>query len=155
MPRRRSQSNELAFEDSLSDDWGHDLTMVEVPLGNKPLWALGFVVGAIVLTILGRVIFLNASNAYYVARAAANVAQGQSTPAPRGMIYDREGNGLVANKAVFAAYLDAHQFFSGETIGPSGGHTNDPNYFWHGIGYRVVHVEPKPSARFLNAHCFE
>jgi penicillin-binding protein 2 len=117
MPRRRSQSNELAFEDSLSDDWGHDLTMVEVPLGNKPLWALGFVVGAIVLTILGRVIFLNASNAYYVARAAANVAQGQSTPAPRGMIYDREGNGLVANKAVFAAYLDAHQFLAEKQSG--------------------------------------
>ncbi len=113
MPRRKTKYNEIAFEDSLSDDWGRDLTMVEVPLGNRPLWVLGIVLGGIALVILGRVALLNITgNAYFTARAASNVAQENETPAPRGIIYDREGDALVENKAVFAAYLDPHQFLS-------------------------------------------
>ena len=114
MPRRARKYDNLAFEDSISDDWGHDLTMVEVPLGNKPLWILGVVVAAVSLVIIGRVIFLNASNRYYAARAAANVAQSNETPAPRGIIYDREGAPLVANQAVFAAYFDPHAFIANQ-----------------------------------------
>ncbi|HVN26129.1 MAG TPA: penicillin-binding transpeptidase domain-containing protein [Candidatus Paceibacterota bacterium] len=111
MPRKRTSPNNISFEESLSDDWGRDLTMVEVPLGNRPLLLLGIVIAALGMLIIGRVVYLNASGyGYYAARAAANVAQGQETPAPRGMIYDREGDELVANKAVFAAYLDARQF---------------------------------------------
>jgi len=113
MSRRIRKYNDVAFEESLGDDWGRDLTMVEVPLGNKPLWSLGIILGAIGLIILGRVIFLNAaSGTYYAARAAANVAQEQSTPAPRGIIYDREGEALVKNNAVFTAYLNPHQFLA-------------------------------------------
>ena len=116
MPRPARKYNDVAFEESLGDDWGRDLTMVEVPLGKKPLWSLGGVLVAIGLVILGRVIFLNvAFGAYYSARAAANVAQAQATPAPRGIIYDREGDALVKNDAVFAAYLDPHQFLADPT----------------------------------------
>jgi penicillin-binding protein 2 len=113
MSRSIRKYNDVAFEESLGDDWGRDLAMVEVPLGNKPLWSLGAVLAVISLVVLGRVIFLNAaSGAYYTARAAANVAQEQETPAPRGIIYDREGNALVKNSAVFTAYLDPHQFLA-------------------------------------------
>ncbi len=113
MSRPARKYNDVAFEESLGDDWGKDLTMVEVPLGNKPLWSLGVVLFIVGLLIVSRVVFLNAaSGAYYSGRAAANVAQSQATPAPRGVIYDREGEALVKNNAVFAAYLDPHQFLT-------------------------------------------
>ena len=113
MPRPARKYNDVALEESLGDDWGRDLTMVEVPLGNKPLWSLAAVLAGIGFIIIGRVVFLNASNGtYYAARAAANVAQAKATPAPRGIIYDREGDALVKNDAVFAAYLDPHQFLA-------------------------------------------
>jgi penicillin-binding protein 2 len=107
---------DIPFEDSLNDDWGHDLDMVEVPLGARPLIVLGAVIACIALIVLGRVVFLNWSGAYYVARATDNADQAQATPAPRGIIYDAEGDPLVANKAVFDAVLDAHLFISDPSL---------------------------------------
>jgi penicillin-binding protein 2 len=104
---------EIPFEDSLNDDWGHDLDMVEVPLGTRPVVILGAVIAGIAFIILGRVIYLNwTGGAYYAARAIDNASQAQATPAPRGIIYDAEGDPLVTNKAVFDAVLDAHLFIS-------------------------------------------
>ncbi len=104
---------DIPFEDSLNDDWGHDLDMVEVPLGARPLIMLGVVIGIIALIILGRVAYLNwGGGAYYAARALDNADQATATPAPRGIIYDAEGNPLVENTAVFDAVLDAHLFIS-------------------------------------------
>ncbi len=109
----KKKSQEIPFEDSLNDDWGHDLDMVEVPLGARPMIVLGTVIAAIALIVFGRVAYLNWSGgAYYAARAADNADQTQATPAPRGIIYDAEGNPLVENKAVFDAVLDAHLFIS-------------------------------------------
>ncbi len=104
---------EIPFEDSLNDDWGHDLDMVEVPLGTRPVVILGVVIACIALIILGRVIYLNwTGGTYYAARAIDNATAAQATPAPRGIIYDAEGDPLVQNKAVFDAVLDAHLFIS-------------------------------------------
>ncbi len=104
---------DIPFEDSLNDDWGHDLDMVEVPLGGRPLVVLAAVVALIALVVLGRVVYLNWSGgAYYAARAIDNASQSQATPAPRGIIYDAEGDPLVENKAVFDAVLNAHLFIS-------------------------------------------
>ncbi|MGD1003341.1 MAG: penicillin-binding transpeptidase domain-containing protein [Minisyncoccia bacterium] len=104
---------EIPFEDSLNDDWGHDLDMVEVPLGTRPVVILGAVIACIALIILGRVAYLNwIGGAYYAARATDNADQAQATPAPRGIIYDAEGDPLVTNKAVFDAVLDARLFIS-------------------------------------------
>jgi penicillin-binding protein 2 len=108
---------EIPFEDSLNDDWGHDLDMVEVPLGTRPVVILGVVIACIALIILGRVVYLNwTSGAYYAARATDNADQAQATPAPRGIIYDAEGDPLVQNKAVFNAVLDAHLFISDPSL---------------------------------------
>jgi penicillin-binding protein 2 len=108
---------EIPFEDSLNDDWGHDLDMVEVPLGARPIVILGAVIAGIALIILGRVIYLNwTGGAYYAARATDNADQAQATPAPRGIIYDAEGDPLVQNKAVFDAVLDAHLFISDQSL---------------------------------------
>lgn len=104
---------EIPFEDSLNDDWGRDLDMVEVPLAARPIVILGAIIMCITLILLGRVIYLNwTSGAYYAARAIDNATAAQATPAPRGIIYDAEGDPLVENKAVFDAVLDAHMFIS-------------------------------------------
>jgi cell division protein FtsI/penicillin-binding protein 2 len=39
-------------------------------------------------------------------RAETNATQSKTTAAPRGLIYDREGDVLAENKAAFAAILD-------------------------------------------------
>ena len=108
---------EIPFEDSLNDDWSRDLNMVEVPLGNRSLWALGAVVLVIVLVVFVRVAYLEFFNgAYFAARALDNASQSQSAPAPRGIVYDKEGNALVENKAVFTAELNAHTFLANQAL---------------------------------------
>ena len=63
-----------------------------------------------------RGVFELGGGAYYAARADDNADQAQATPAPRGIIYDAEGDPLVANKAVFDAVLDAHLFISDPSL---------------------------------------
>ncbi len=109
----RNRHDDIPFEDSINDDWSRDLNMVEVPLGNKPLWALGIAVLAIVLAVFGRVAYLNLFlGPYYAARAADNASQSTAAPAPRGIIYDAQGDPLVENVAVFAAELNARKFIT-------------------------------------------
>jgi penicillin-binding protein 2 len=111
------KKQEIPFEDSLNDDWGHDLDMVEVPLGARPLITLGVIIACVALVILGRVVYLNwTGGAYYAARAEDNATAAQATPAPRGIIYDAEGDPLVQNKAVFDAVLDAQLFISDPSL---------------------------------------
>jgi len=107
------RKNDIPFEESLNDDWSRDLDMVEVPIGNRPLWYLGITISAIALIVVGQVLYLSVvRGGYYEARAEDNVAEFTRTPAPRGIIYDREGNALVENKAAFAAILDSHAFIT-------------------------------------------
>jgi penicillin-binding protein 2 len=113
----KKKQPDIPFEDSLHDDWGHDLDMVEVPLGARPLVVLGVVIAAVALVVLGRVVYLNwTGGAYYAARAEDNAVASQATPAPRGIIYDAEGDPLVANEAVFDAVLNARLFISDPSL---------------------------------------
>ena len=107
----KRHDRDIAFEDSLNDDWHRDLDVAEVPIGNRPLFYLGIVIFCIVLAVMGRVVYLNwAGGSYYAARAEDNIAQYEEAPAPRGMIYDREGTVLAESKAAFAAVLDTRMF---------------------------------------------
>jgi len=107
------RQQDVPFEESLNDDWRSDLGMVEVPLGNRPLLYLGIAITGIALAVLAQVFYLNiVQGGYYAARAQGNVSQYQETPSPRGIIYDRQGEPLVENKAAFAATLDARAFLS-------------------------------------------
>jgi penicillin-binding protein 2 len=110
------KKSDIPFEDSLNDDWGHDLDMVEVPLGTRPLVVLGAIIACIALIVLGRVVYLNVSGAYYAARAEDNANQTKATSAPRGIIYDAAGDPLVENKAVFDAVLDADLFIADPSL---------------------------------------
>jgi penicillin-binding protein 2 len=109
----KRRSDDIPFEESLNDDWSQDLNMVEVPLGRGPLWVLGLVIFFVGFLVFGRVIYLNwFKGSYYEARAEDNAAQSEISPAPRGIIYDRNGVALVQNQAVFDAVLDPHVFLS-------------------------------------------
>ena len=106
-----ARKRDIIFEDSLHDDWSRDAEVLEVPIGRRPLVYLGFVVAAIACAVLFRVVFLNVRDGQYdAARAAANAAGSAATPAPRGLIYDRNGKLLADNAAAFAATLDARVF---------------------------------------------
>ena len=107
------RQDDIPFEDSLHDDWSRDLNMVEVPIGSRPFRMVVIVALAVVLAVFGKVAYLDLFNGtYYAARAADNASQSTEVPAPRGIIYDREGNPLVTNNAVFTATLNARTFIS-------------------------------------------
>jgi len=113
----KKHGDDIAFEDSLNDDWHRDLDIAEVPIGNRPLFYLGIVIFCIVLAVVVRIVYLNWSGgSYYAARAEDNVAQYEESSAPRGMIYDREGTVLAESKTAFAAVLDAREFVNNESI---------------------------------------
>jgi len=115
--KRKKRNEEPALEDSLSHDWSQDLTLAEVPIGNRPLWYLGAAILALVAVVAGRIIYFNlVSGAYYRARSEDNVAQHTETPAPRGIIYDRSGGILAESSAAFAAVLDVHEFINNESL---------------------------------------
>jgi penicillin-binding protein 2 len=109
------RSRDVAFEDALHDDWSRDAEVVEVPIGNSPLFYLSILITVIAAAVAFKVIYLNFSNgSYYAARAAANAGISELTPAPRGLIYDREGNVLAENQAAFAAILDPQSFLKNQ-----------------------------------------
>jgi penicillin-binding protein 2 len=103
--------DELAFEDSLSDDWSRDLETVEVSLESRASWYVAIAASILLLTVLGRVFFLSViQGKYYSARAQANVSHIDRIPAPRGMIVDRDDKTLAENKPDFSAVLNLREF---------------------------------------------
>ncbi|MDO8504690.1 MAG: penicillin-binding protein 2 [Candidatus Liptonbacteria bacterium] len=102
---------DLAFEESLSDDWSRDLGIREVPLKNRPIFFLGasvFLIGAL---MIWRILFLGVNlGPAYAKRASLNLNKIDMTPAPRGLIYDRFGKVLADNRVVFSVKLDTKNF---------------------------------------------
>ena len=138
---KRNRYDDVAFEDSLNDDWNRDLAVAEVPIGNRPLWYLGIVILCVVVTVAVRIVYLNwADGAYYKARAEGNVAQYAETLAPRGTIYDREGDILAENKVAFAAVLDAREFIHNESL-----HADTTR-----VVQNVLGITPDDLANFIN-----
>ncbi len=113
---RRYRKDEIVFEDSLNDDWDRDLDIAEVPIGNRPLLYLGIALAAAACAVFARVATLNAHNGYYAARAEDNVAEYQASPAPRGIVYDRQGNILADNTTAFAAILNAREYIASASL---------------------------------------
>lgn len=111
----KRHDRDIAFEDALSDDWRRDLDVAEVSIGNRPMLYLGVVAAIMIAAIGARIIYLGSRGAYYEVRAERNVAQASETPAPRGLIYDREGDILADNKAAFTAFLDVRAFLGNES----------------------------------------
>ncbi|MFH1246224.1 MAG: hypothetical protein V1489_00415, partial [Candidatus Liptonbacteria bacterium] len=103
---------EVAFEESLSDTWDNEgKDVYEVPLDDRPLRVVGYLVVFIGVIITGQLFYLNIfRNGFYAPRAEANLGYAETVPAARGVIIDRNGMVLAENKAVFTALLDLRQF---------------------------------------------
>jgi penicillin-binding protein 2 len=106
------------LEDITLDDFSDDLEVVERPLSDRLFRVLGWVVGVCVLLVGVRVIYFNGIHAQdYSARAIANAGQGVILKAPRGIIYDRYGEPLVANTPTFDVSVNLSELFRNpETI---------------------------------------
>ncbi len=107
----KKEPKDLALEEALHDSVSSDFDVVEVSIGVKPFLYLGAVFLLVGFVLAGRILYLNVFNAQlYASRATANLGQLQKLTAPRGLIYDRNGETLAENTAVFAAVLDAKEF---------------------------------------------
>jgi penicillin-binding protein 2 len=114
---KRAKEKGVTFEESLGDDWSKDLDVVEVPLGNRPLFYLGIAVLLSGVILASQIFYLNVyRGAFYKSRAEVNVSQYQKEPAPRGLIYDRNGMVLAENKAVFMAVLDTKELLGRQEL---------------------------------------
>jgi len=109
----RRRKKELNLEETLSDDWAKDkdAELVEVPLGNWPMVLAGLCVSFITIVLAGRIAFVGlAQSTRYELRAEDNQNLVSFLPAPRGIIYDRNGKIIADNKPVFSAYLKTDEF---------------------------------------------
>jgi penicillin-binding protein 2 len=113
---RKKEKKTVVFEESLDEEWDRDAGIVEVPLGNRPFLYLGLAIAVIALSVAVKILIFAANGSYYNARATANATQSKTTAAPRGIIYDREGNILAESKAAFTAILDPHEFLENENL---------------------------------------
>lgn len=110
--RKRRNGKNPEIEETFHDDWRGDLKVLEVPLDNRPLIALGSLIVLSALVIAGRVLFLSLEHGdAYAARAEENSSNVERLIAPRGIIFDRYGEALVENIPVFIAALKVDQFF--------------------------------------------
>lgn len=105
------KKGDLAFEESLGDDWARDLGVTESPLNSRVLFFLGLTILGVGLAVTGRILLLARDHDFYGARALSNLSQTQKIPAPRGIITDIKGKVLVENKPVFLALLKVRDFF--------------------------------------------
>lgn len=109
----RRKKRELNLEETLSDDWAKDRNteLVEVPLGNWPMILAGLCISLIAAVLAGRIVFVGlAQSTRYELRAEDNQNLVSILPAPRGIIYDRNGKIIADNHPVFSAYLKTDEF---------------------------------------------
>ncbi|HUX35495.1 MAG TPA: penicillin-binding protein 2 [Candidatus Paceibacterota bacterium] len=113
MAFKRKKKRELDFEETLSEEWSRekDSELIEVSIGNGPMIFVGLVVFLMAAAIIVKAatIGLGQSEKYKM-RADANQNAVTLLPAPRGVIYDRNGKVLADNKPVFSAFLKVDEF---------------------------------------------
>lgn len=102
--------NELNFEDLVFKEDQRESDYLELPLSRQTFILVGAAIILIGVAALGRVGFLGIlKNNFYSSRAAINANKEVDLPAPRGIILDRFGKPLVANKSSFSAFLSVSE----------------------------------------------
>ena len=116
MFKRRRKNKTILFEESLSDEFQNDIKIAEVSIDNKPFFYIGIFAVIIAILVLIKIFSYSADFKYYNSRAEANATDSKIVPAPRGIIYDKEGDIIAENKAVFVAMLDAGEFLKNQDL---------------------------------------
>ncbi len=101
----------VSLDEFISDEWAAGLGVREVPITNRVLVLFGacvFLVGAAISFRILQLSFF--TDRAYARQAEANLAQNRELPPPRGLIYDRFGKRLAANKESFMVFLNAGEF---------------------------------------------
>ncbi|MBI4085013.1 MAG: penicillin-binding protein 2 [Candidatus Liptonbacteria bacterium] len=107
------KKKELDIEETLSDDWSKekDLELIEVGLEKTPIVLIGIGVSLLAFAMIARMAFIGiAQSARFSVRSEVNQNLVTFLPAPRGLIYDRNGKLLAGNRPVFSAFLKLDEF---------------------------------------------
>lgn len=110
---KRKKKRELNFEETLSEEWSRekDSELMEVSLENGPMFFAVFVVFIMAAALIWKTAYIGlGQSARYQMRSDANQNSVTLLPAPRGIIYDRNGKILADNKPVFSAFLKVDGF---------------------------------------------
>ena len=107
---------DLAFEETLSEDWSKDPDLKEVALGTKSVFYLTCLVFIIGLVLISRISALGIDkNGAYEKRALSNLNKTDEMPPPRGLILDRFGKAMAENRAAFSLVLDTKEFLKNQS----------------------------------------
>lgn len=105
------RAKEIDLEESLGDRPAEDQQLMEIPLGDNPFFYMGAAALFFSVIFAARIFYLNfVDGGFYAYRAEANAAIRKNTPAPRGVIYDRDGAVLADSEPVFTAILNSKEF---------------------------------------------
>lgn len=97
----------LHFEESVVDDFVGDFSKIEQPISNIIFIFSAFFSTAIILIVLGRILFLGVGlGDFYRQRAIANTQKEVVLPAQRGLVVDRFNKPLLRNVPSFSVSID-------------------------------------------------
>ncbi|MBM3257396.1 MAG: hypothetical protein FJY98_03700 [Candidatus Liptonbacteria bacterium] len=114
---RKREGAAPAFEEAVAEVESHEVETVELPLGNRPLFYIWFVVLGLALLFVWQILALGwGKGEVYAARARANLEQIKKTPPLRGVITDRFGTVLAENSIVPYVFLEVGKFFKKEEL---------------------------------------
>lgn len=106
---------EIFLEESVLDDLSEGLDIVERPLSERVFTFFGWVVVLLIIAVFSRVAWAQILlGQAYNSRALANAGQETILKAPRGIIYDRNGNILVSNNPSFSVILNLSELLKDE-----------------------------------------
>lgn len=109
----KKDRNELSVDDLIFKEDQREPDYLELPLSRQAFLLVGATIFIVAVVVLWRVGFLNVARAnLYKARAVANVHKEIDLPAPRGIIRDRYGEPLIANRGSFSVFLSLNDLWN-------------------------------------------
>lgn len=111
----KSKKEELDIEETLSDTWSKEKDseseLIEVPIENGPMAFAGISASLIAAILILKIAFIGLiQSSRYEIRAEDNQNLVKLLPAPRGIVYDRNGKILADNRPTFSAFLKTDEF---------------------------------------------
>src|SRR3989344_5708811 len=109
--------DQLHFEESVVDGFVGDFNKIEQPISNIVFIFSAIFSMAVILVILGRIIFLGGFwGDFYKNRAIVNTQKEVIIPAQRGLIVDRFNKPLLRNVPSFSVSIDVGSFLRSKNI---------------------------------------
>lgn len=92
-----------------------EVELLEVPVGKRSVYFLAILFSVLFAILFFRLFYLGfVKHNFYANKAEANLNIVSEKEAPRGLIFDRNGNVLADNEPSFSVFLDIKKFLSDE-----------------------------------------